>query len=261
MKNLRQHWRALTCVLAALVLVGAFWMRSGVSRSVAAQAPMYTAVTAAERQAVLHLMAEIDLDRDALIALNLTAADAESLVSTVRTWRENNIAAMSGKMNTVHEKAAAVRDLELATQKGPFDESRAAALAVAHQELADARTAYRTALTPLESQVNGVLSAAGQATWSAVKGGFDHAMPLRILSLSADQKKTLARAERHYRLRMASARTEQERASAISARQAVREQTLTVDQLQKISDYQSSLADASRAVVDALDVVLPPAGG
>jgi len=263
MQNLKTHWRPMAGVLVGLVLCGVFWMRGGLRETIAVQpaGPVYTTVTEAERQSVVRLMDTIDLDRDALVALNLNAADAESLVSTVRTWRADNAGALDTLERTIHLKVAAVRDLKKAARQGPFVAGRSAALAAAQQELMDARAARQAAFAPLDAQVNAILSASQQATWSALRDGFDHVMPLRMLALSSEQKRTLAREERYYRLRMAAARTPEARATAITTRQTVRDQTLTQSQRQQVSDYQNARADASRVAAGAIDTVLPLAGG
>jgi hypothetical protein len=84
----------------------------------------------------VNLLAEFTLDRDAMIALNLSASQAESVLATVRQWRETNEAAQNKVLpNTLHQKIGAVRRLEKAIRMGPSDAELAPALAVLSAEI------------------------------------------------------------------------------------------------------------------------------
>ena len=262
MRNLKKHWRPMALVVTLLILAGSFWLSNGESKMVLAQAgggEGYAPTDRAERQAVRGLLDELGLDRDALIALNLSGPQAESILATARTWRGDNAATRQTLRGAITAKVGEIRGIRRAIRMGPAQAGREEALNTALQELADARAAYKTACQPLEENVNALLSVSQRAAWTAIRKGCGQSMPLRMLDLTPDQRRTLSRAERHYKWRHAAAGTGPERQAAIAARHTAWEQTLTQGQQQMIDAYHGYLETASENVSEALGTVFPPA--
>ena len=244
----------LLLVLGGTVL----WVetRPGTGGSVAFADPPYTPLTRVDRDAIVRLMEDISLDRDALIALNPNSTQAESIVSTIRTWRTNNAASIASYQSTVVQKAAAVDDLKRQIAVGPAQAGQDAALAQAVSDLVSAKASYRIALASLESSVNDLLSVSQRTGWTALRSGFSQSMPLRLVSLSDAQRMDLGRAYRRYQLRHAAASTDEDRSAAITAWDTERNQILTADQQTIWSTYNTYYASASSAVAGAISTVL-----
>lgn len=88
MQHLRRNWPVMAAVAAVIAAGGLGWGLSGQGQASADPEPPggYAALTGAEHDAVLEVMAGVGLDRDAATALNVNAAQAEELVSAVRNW-------------------------------------------------------------------------------------------------------------------------------------------------------------------------------
>ena len=205
------------------------------------------------------LLSDIDLDEDVLIGLNVTGAQAESVLDAVRTWRETNAVTLASHKSTIAQKKLALGNLQKSIRTGPAQEGQAEALATALSELNTAQAAYASALQPLEQDVYAELSASQDATWSSVQQGFGK-VPIGLLSLTGPQRLDLSRAWRQYRWRYAAATTAQERSSASSTWNTDITTILTESQQLVLSTYNTYVASSTEAVVDAFETVLPPAG-
>lgn len=262
MKTLRSHWRLVSVVSVIVLAIGVFAWRAAAARTTFFTAmvmqgePEYTAMSPTDHDAVVGLLAETALDRDALIALNLSSSDAESVLDTVRSWYEDNRQTLASLQATIHQKAADVYALEKAIRVGPYDAGHEPALATAREDLATAKQAYRNALAPLESSVSALLSTSQRDTWSAIKTGHGQQMPLRMLDLDDSQRLAVSDARHRYRRRYAAAATQQERADAVSTWEGALDSVLTAGQKTAVSNYNSNYGTASAAVAEAIDRVL-----
>ncbi len=104
--------------------------------------------------------------------------------------------------------------------------------------------------------MNTLLSDSQQTTWTAIQSGWGQSMPLRMLSLTDQQRIDLSRAQRHYRYRHAAASTDEERSTAVTTRESDLSQILTVDQQAVLSAYDGYYGNASQAVATAFETVL-----
>lgn len=241
--------------LCALVVGGTVWWRSNGHSIALAQEPPQL-LTQLERDAVVTLLKDISLDRDALIALNADSEQAASILSTARTWRETNASTLVTLKNTIDQKVVAVRKLEKAERMGPADPGRAAALALAREQLGTARASHRSALSPLESSVNTLLSESQRTTWNAIRHGHGRKMPIRMLALTDTQRLAVSRAHRTYERQRRAATTDQERSTAVSTWESALKQILTQDQENVMDAYYSNYGTASGAAAEAWDSVL-----
>ena len=157
---------------------------------------------------------------------------------------------------TIDEKVLAVRQIERAIRMGPRELGQDEALAIARQDLGQARTAYATVLEPLEGSTNTLLSDSQQAAWAAIQSGHGQSMPIRMLALSDEQRLDVGRAWRHYRWQQGAASTAEQRAAAVNAWETALGQILSVDQENVVNAYHGYYADASGAVAGAFDTVL-----
>ncbi len=262
MKNLRYHWRIVTMLVVIVVGTGAFfWHRAEAKMSfflfAMQEGGTYTPLNAVQRDAIIGSLNEVALDRDALVALNLSTSQAETVVSTARTWQQNNQSTLSSQMTTIHQKRHAVREIEKAIAMGPFDANRETQLATARQELKDAQAAYRTTLTSLESTVNTGLSAAQQATWVAIKSGWGQQMPIRMLDLTDEQRLAVSDAHHRYQRQHSGASNDSERSTAVTTWTSALDSILTANQRTLMQSYNSNYANASAAAASAYATVLP----
>ena len=263
MKNMQRHWRLMTVMVVAAGISLTAWWRHGGAEGAAAmlQNPPYESVTEVQRDAVLSLMADVALDRDSLVALNMTSVQAESVLDTARTWRETNGATIDTLLDTVDQKALAVRGLLRQIRTGPFEQGKDQELSLARQELATARAAYGSALAPLVVSVDADLSPSQESTRDAIETGHGRRMPIRMLDLTDTQRVDLGKAWRDYRRTHAAARTAQARSDSVAAYVARLAAILPQDRRNVMDGYNAYFASSSVIVKDAMDLVLPVGQG
>lgn len=262
MKRLQRHWRLATVVVFALG-AGAWVWRSAEARmvvEVSEQRVIYTPLSPIQRDAIMNLLAEVSLDRDALVGLNLSTSQAESVVAAVRSWYLSNLETLTGLDQTAQQKRAAVYDLEKAQAMGPADAQRDAQLALARQDFQTVKASYRSGLSSLESTVSNLLSETQRSIWAAIKVGHGRTMPIRLLSLTDAQRLAIGDAMQRYERQHAAASDETARGSARTTWESAKDSILTVDQRNVIQAYQSNFAAASQSAATALDTVLAVAG-
>lgn len=259
MKALKRNWHAMVAVFGILVLAGTFWWGSG-NAAVVLAGPPYEDMAEVERDAVLTLLDDAGLDREALVALNLTEAQAESLLDAARTWRADNAATLVSLQSTIDESVVALRQIRMDIAMGPAQEGHAALLGTAIQDLVSARAAFASALSPLDVSVDAVLSDSQDSAWAALRDGYGQRTSIRLLSLSDQQRGDMTGAWQQYRREYAGAATAAERATAVSTWESASDDILTIDQETIVDSYASNFEAASEAVADAFDTVLPLAG-
>lgn len=259
MKKLQQHWRGMAVLAVILVLAGSMvWRDWGGGPALAAEGGEgYDPISQGDHDAIVALLDYVSLDQDSLIALNVSGQQAEDLLAAARTWYQNNHATLATRQATIDTKLHALRELKREIALGPYDPSHAQGLALARQELATARAAFRTTVTPAQAGLGEEMSQSQLATWTAIQSGHGQRMPIRMLALSDDQRLALSRAQRSYEWRHAAATTAEERSAALSTWETALEDILTQDQETIVASYYSNYADASEAVTEAFGTVLP----
>jgi hypothetical protein len=253
----------MTVMVVAIGISASVWWRHHGAEGAAMllQNPPYESMTETQRDAVLSLIGDVSLDRGALVALHMSAAQAESVLDIARTWRETHGAMIDALLATIDAKTLAVRGIERAIRTGPFEPGKAQELAVARQELATARAAYRSALAPLVTSVDADLSPSQESTWDAIETGHGPRMPIRMLDVTDAQRVDLGKAWRDYRRNHAAARTPQERSASVTAYVARLAQILPQDRRDVMDGYNQYFASSSVIVKDAMDLVLPVGQG
>ncbi len=259
MKHLQRHWRMFSVCFCVTLLGGGllWWTVRDSSTALAQDPPGYEPLDVVQRDAVLALLDDVALDRDALIALNVSANQAGTLVAAARSWQETNAAAVAEDQAAINEARTAVREVRLAIAMGPYEEANDVALATALQQLASAEAAYATLLGGLKTSLAADCSESQQAAWSAIENGLGSSMPIRMLALSDQQRLDLSGARRRYRLQYASAGTTAQRSQAVADWEQAQGQILTQDQHTVMDSHNSYYADSSAAVALALETVLP----
>lgn len=266
MTTFRKNWRLMSLVLVTAI-VGGGWLFSASATSMNFFAMMqgppetFAPLDPVRHDAVRNLLAKVSLDRDALVALNLSATQAESVLSTTRSWYITNETTLQSLQNSIHAKVHAVRVLEKAERMGPADELRKPALALARTDLVTARTAYDSALNPLKTSVNTALSASQQATWTAIQSGWGQQMPIRMLALTGPQRLAVSKSVHTFRRQRAAAAGKTARDTAVSAHNTSLDGILTAEQKTAMASYNSNYATASANVAGAIDTVLPKTQG
>lgn len=258
MTHLRRNWRLIVVVAVLAVASGLHWGLSDRGQALADPEPPgdYDPVTSAQRDGILSAMEEVGLDRDAVVALNVSSEQAETMVSAARTWWEQNGDTLAGLKATVHQRQAELRAVRLAIRMGPAEAGQDQTLSTAISNLLTARAAYQTALNPLRSAVATGLSESQEAAWASVERGHSERMPIRLLDLSSDQRVAVGNAWRDYRLAYAGAATAQARAAAATAWETALAATLTDGQEDVVDAYLGYWVASSEAVSEALDTVL-----
>jgi hypothetical protein len=221
----------------------------------------YDPLTQVQYDAIVALLDDTDLDHSALVALNLSAPQAESVLSAIRTWQDENAANLAILGAAVDVKKLAVRAVERDIRTGPFNAEHAERLATARQELATARGSYNSALDPLRTLVTAELSGSQRGTWTAIRTGLSDKMPRRMLDLEDAQGVALTDAERVFDCRYAAAGTRENRSTERTSYAERVNEILTVEQEAVRDGHRNNFATASANVVAAFELVLPVGQG
>lgn len=258
MKTIRKHWQVAAITALFIVITGSLLVRNaGTATAMMLQAPPYTDLSEQEHDAIMKLLSDLSLSSPALIALNVDAQQAENVISTVRTWYENNTNTLGTKQADIDDARATVRSLRKSIVMGPFQEGQDGQLATAVSDLRTAEAAYDTALNPLRTSVDQELSQSQRDTWDIIESGYGQDMPLAMLSLTDQQRLDVNQAWRVYRSQLAAAESAEDRAAAVSTWEAALANILTDTQETIVSSYESNYATASDNVVAAIELVLP----
>lgn len=252
MKTLQRHWLATATVACVLViLVGAAaWRVLWQAEPAFAGEPTYEPVDRVTRDAVLDVLDKVSLDRDAMIALNLSANQGESVIGGARTWYTQNAETLETLRQTIHARTHALRTVREQVATGPAPEGHAAALALAVSDLRAAEAAYDAALNPLRSSVGEMLSESQRTTWTAIRTGHGQQMPIRMLALTDEQRSAVSKAQRHFEWQRAS------NPAAAEAWQTALQGILTQEQQTLVAGYHANYAGASANVAGAMQAVL-----
>ncbi|MBN1510678.1 MAG: hypothetical protein JXB13_01565 [Phycisphaerae bacterium] len=260
MKHLQRNWRLMLIVFVLTALGGAAWFFNGrADRVVAGGDPPapHAQVAVVEREALLSVLGAIDLDPQAMAALNVTEAQALELVGEARAWYEANQSTLAAQQAAIAQRLQTVRTIQKRIRMGPLDAGNASALATARQELKAARASYDESLAGLKTSIGPLLSETQQATWTAIQNGWSQTLPLRMLALTRQQRSDYARAKRHYELQMANARTPESRQTAETAWQSALATILTDENRRMIVAYDGYASQALQNTRTALETVLP----
>lgn len=261
MAQLKKHCQGTSLTVFAVLLAAVVWWKGAQTQQAFADPePPVVALTQGHRSFVERVLAEVSLDRDALVALNPSSQSAESLLTTVRTWSLSNQSSLDNLIATVEEKTHALYQIEKAIGLGPFNESHAAQLSTARSELSSAKASYRSAFGSLESSVNQALSNDQRTTWTAIKTGHGPQMPYRMLALEDAQRISFSDAQRRYKANRASASNQEELDAAVSEWSTALAEILTDNQESAITSYQANYTTASNNVTNAWNNVLAVTG-
>jgi len=262
MRVLKRHWRVSTVVALAIVLATA-WIWQNASARMAMLVmdpdppPNYEPLDRTTADRIRGVLEQIKLDRDALIALNPSAAQAEDILAEVRSWQASNAATLASLKNTIDEKVHAVRVLEKAIRMGTAGENAQERLALAVTDRTNANAAYDNAFSSLRTSINNLLSGSQQATWTAIQTGHGQHMPIRMLALSDAQRIAVSKAKRTYERRRAAASNSEARTAALNTWNNDLDSILTNDQKTVVTSFYSNYGSASANVGTAIDTVLP----
>lgn len=262
MKHLKKHWRILSIALLFVIgTSGAVWWY-GCNRLTSTAVAgggggEYTPLDQVTQDGVELALAYLSLDHAALVALDLSAQDAESVYSTVRTWYLVNEGTLASLQATVDTAVAALRAQQASIAMGPAEEGQEEALATALSTLATARSAYDDAFDTLRAAIALELSAGQQSIWSAIQGGLGQQMPIRMLSLTAQQRLDLSKAWHRYEWQRGAASDAEAMASAVSAWETAMAGVLTAGQETTVASYASEFGSSSGVVLAAWATVFP----
>lgn len=259
MKHLNRHWRFGMVFLLVVTAAGTWWWqsaRANMAMMFVQEEPGFTPLDRVTHDKIRGILEKIGLDRDAMIALNPTATQAEDILSTVRTWQATNEATLASLKNTIHEKVHAVRVLEKAIRTGTAGPTGQDRLALAVTDRTDAHTAYNNVLAPLRTSINNLLSNSQQATWAAIQTGHGQQMPIRMLALTDSQRISVSKATRTFQRRRAGAANANDRGTAATSFNSDLDSILTTDQKTVVSAYNSNYNTASANVARAIDTVM-----
>jgi len=257
-EKIQNHWRSVVGTVLVLALASILVWQSAVGGVALAddEDPPYEPLSKVRRDAILSVLDNIGLDRDALTGLNLSGEQAVELLGDVRTWQGEQAGTLASLQATIDQKVTAVRQARLAIAMGPAQEGQDEVLAAALEDLSDARASYASAFSSLRSTINISLSPSQDTAWAAMNAGRGQNLPFRIVAQTHQQRLDLNQAWRHYRLRQAAASTADERQAAISAWQTALGRIFTVDQAEILDAFYTHYASAAGAVTSAYESVL-----
>lgn len=260
MAILQRHWRLATALSIFVVLAATWGVVSLRNQTVLAGPEEPVPLTEMSADAIRLLLEDVALDREALIGLNVTSQQAESVLTTVRDWYQRNAAQLASLQADIADAAAALQTIEQAIAMGPAQEGQQQDLANARATLHEAHQDYASALSPLRGDVAEVLSKSQNQTWAAIEASYGSNMPLRLIALSSQQRLDLGRAQRHYQWQLAAATTPQDRSAAVAAWQSALNSILSSEQGQVLDAFHKYQAASSQAVSAAFDSVLAVTG-
>lgn len=265
MQHLKRNWKVFTVTFVAVVCsAGVLWL-TGLNTTASAQIdpgtdggdPDFTVITVVQRDATFSVLADVSLDREALVALNLSAEQATDILAATRTWLETNASEIAQLKEIIADKRDVVRQLEQSVRAGSAVSGQDQALVAARADLAAALRAYDTALNGIRTALAAELSESQRSTWATIENGWGREMPVRMLALTSGQRRDYGKALRQHELRVAAATTAQELAALQTAWQAALSSIFT-DQNRQIIDAYFSYANEARQNVDnAVEDVLP----
>jgi len=257
MSALKRNGKALILVMIVTAFTtGSWWYLTPIAQNVGQVNP--PPLTSAQRAVLWELLANVNLDRDALVALNMTTEQAEDVLTALRNWHDESGGSVANDQIICSARLAAVRQLEREVRAGTAEPQ---ALAAARQALATAQADWERQLDGLRGALASELTGSQIATWRAIKIGWGQSLPMRMVALTADQKQSYGRAMRQFRLAMNSATSSEERDAAQSAWQAARSNILTQDNLQVIAAYNENAANAANALNQAIENIFNQQGG
>jgi len=262
MAVIKRNWKPLSLLAVVLAVVVLIVVQQG-RRTEALMlqgGPQYTVPGEVERGQVDRLLAELVLDRDALIALNPSARQAEDLLAAVRTWNEQNRAARQPLADALAQKRVALRELRLSVRRGQAGENFKQELATAIGEVDTALGSYRAGTDSLRTQINTLLSPTQRATWQVIACGYGEKMSLRMLDLGGSQRLSVSTAQRKLESALGESENGDQRAAAIAQWQSDLDTILTQDQKTVVTAYQGYFVSASNTVTTVFDAVLPREG-
>ncbi|MCP4589428.1 MAG: hypothetical protein GY842_01660 [bacterium] len=261
MRRIHNNWKMIVVVFVFAAASGSAWWHFDISSTTTAEPAgdgEYDAVGTVQREAILGVLGEIDLDRDALVALNLNAAQAEDVLADTRAWYEDNAANLAAWNVEIATRTAAVRALEKSIRMGPHREGRDAQLQSARRTLVAGRQTRQRSLNPLRMEVAVTLSQSQRDTWAIIADGYGSRMPIRMLALTGEQRHDYGKARRMFRLQYSGAENEEQHDEAVATWEAAQGSILTDSNRQVIAAWQEYASDSGQAVAGAMDTVLPP---
>jgi len=263
MPRIQRNAKVLVLLLALVAAsTGAWWVTApppAMTQLTVGQPaePQPSPVTTAEAAALWGLLADVQLDREALVALNVSEAQAEALLTALRGWHDQNLSEAASAQTAVRTARAEVRRLQREVRMGTAEPQ---ALTTAQAAVTAANQGYAGALTGLRTALSAELTESQRTTWAAIAHGWSSAMPLGMLPLTTQQRQDYATALRRYELATAAAESSEAQAALQTAWQQTVAGILTQDNQQAIDAYHEYAAAAAAAVTAAEQAVMPPAG-
>lgn len=263
MAYLKRQWKPLTIVTVLLVaLAGAWLYRSSASGAAAVPAkPLfvqsYSPPTDVERSQVETLLENLSLDRDALVALNLSDEQAEDVLAAVRTFNTNTRETLDARLAALAATREDLWALQKALRNGTAGEDPQGQFTDAVADVAAARSVYNSTLDSLRTTIHSELSQSQQAAWTSIQSGWGPSMPLRMLTLDGEQRSDLAAAQARFEHALAEAEDDEERSAAVTAWDEALDGCLTQDQKTVCTSSIETYATASQHVTAAFETVLP----
>lgn len=220
--------------------------------------PPPSPVAEAQQGRILEFLGDVGLDHSALAALNLSAEQAEDVVSTARTWyfaNEQTLNTARGAMASASWNLADARK-DIRTGEGSQESVAQAqsALNEAKSDLDDLRAGLRTA-------VAAECTASQRALWATLEANKGRPMPFRLLALSAEKAQQLGEARKQLRSNLARAGTAEQRQLARATWRTEVTNTLSAADRTMLSAYRSYIAASTANLAAAIEAVLPTGGG
>ncbi len=254
MATLRRNagWLSATG-LVLFTVCGTWWLVSWYA-PFALAAETYTPLDGVDAALMERLRRETGLDDEVLACIDVSSAQLETMLASLRSWYETNKTELLAQQAAVADQAAVIRVLQSANRIG---EDVLSDLAAARQELTRRQNAYATLLeTPHNDALTG-LSDDELAVAERVYQRFGISMPFRFLELTDNQDRSVTSVRTRYFKRLAMARDADERSAARTEYLQDIEGAIGAANIQELNALKTYLGDASERVVAAVQTVLP----
>lgn len=224
-------------------------------------APPYSVVQVQERDAILECLAHIGLDDGALIALNLSEAQAEAVVASARTWHEAQAERVRADQADVATQRHAWQEAQKAVRQGSNLDNGHREVAAALEALQLAEAHRRDRLSELESSIASQLSESQRSAWLSLTVERGRCTWMRLMAWSTEQSELLTVARQSRRESLTARTASETRRSAQQGWESSVQSILTQDQAQMAAAYERFVKSSTSNVARAVALVLPVGNG
>ncbi len=253
MARLRAHVRTVT-LFGVLLACGGVLTWYSLSQPADAAMLIYLELSEQDAAEIDQIRRDLSMDGAALACLDLSEAELDLVLSTVRTWHGTNAASWRSAQRAVADQAGIVRHIQSELRQG---RGEVAELQSARATLAQRETEYEGVIDQLRQLVLASWAPADRDTYANMTDQPDLPLPFRALDLTQEQSDAVAAARRAYRARMAVELPDDVAAAERSSFEAAVASAIGSGNQLKLAAINQASTDASVRVVASEQRVLP----